>query len=52
MQALYQYWLLCLTESKLYTDEEGPDQAIREAVWESVRDSSLYTNQKSFTTLN
>ena len=53
MQALYQYWLLRLTESKLYTDEEGkPDPAIKEAVCESVRDSSHYTIQKSFPTLS
>ena len=53
MQALYQYWLLRLTESKLYTDEEGkPDPAIKEAVCESVGDSSHYTIQKSFPTLS
>ena len=38
MQALYQYWLPCLTESKLYTDEEGKtDPVMLETIWESVR---------------
>ena len=38
MQALYQYWLPCLTESKLYTDEESKtDPVMLETIWESVR---------------
>ena len=32
LQALFQYWFLCLTDSKLYTDEEAiPDPAMTEA---------------------